>query len=510
MLIGGKRVWGNLASKIAALKELPSGFKDYTPQKDLSYLDEASENYKEFEKTQELFYKLYVIYEQNKTYDQSEFQGIIGSLKNFLSKAEKNNNLPEQAFFNGVIGFWHSLLGNKKEAINYQIKSGDLYTECSDNMTAINRFIFAYNLGVPEYLLKKDCKNLRDKIANLWVERHGEKKDHNAYRVEQREIGFSSEEKIGTDNIKSCICVIIRDQITKKTALAHIDDGTYINSFEKIFERLPDRSSSNELPLECKIIGGTKFAGNESDFKNTSQKNLTNVIKFLDNKRVNVLSTDILDENQATSVVVDPKTFNIKFNSPAKNPKELARYSFIGAKYTDLQVSFDFTISKDVAPVLFDRNTISGLKEKGTKSEKELLDLLIKNNYPEIAIPNKITETITTTKQLYEVQNYLKSKVADKAKQLSFDSTKQLEECFKTLENVPVHVGVNSDKCNKELFDFIDNNLFKRDNQQVSLDLEGLNNFNFSKSPIDLIEAGAEKQSFQAKHRKRSEESRAV
>jgi hypothetical protein len=76
--------------------------------------------------------------------------------------------------------------------------------------------------------------------------------DKDAYRVEQREVGFSDKEKIGTDNLQQCIAIIVHDPKTKKTALAHFDRGTDPQSIsEDVIDKFP---RGNKLDLY--LVGG--------------------------------------------------------------------------------------------------------------------------------------------------------------------------------------------------------------------------------------------------------------
>ncbi|MBA8667553.1 hypothetical protein H1Q59_06595 [Holosporaceae bacterium 'Namur'] len=92
-----------------------------------------------------------------------------------------------------------------------------------------------------------------------------------AIRVEQNEVGFSDSTPIGTDNIQSCIVLIIRDPISKKTALAHISNATEIDSIRKIFQHLPN----NEV--EIGIIGGRR----EHQIKQEVDANVKKILSIL-------------------------------------------------------------------------------------------------------------------------------------------------------------------------------------------------------------------------------------
>ena len=73
-----------------------------------------------------------------------------------------------------------------------------------------------------------------------------------AYRVEGGEVGFSAKEPIGTDNTHDCIVVMLRDPITKKTALAHITG----NNTEESLKVLWDGMTQSGSPIEMRLLGG--------------------------------------------------------------------------------------------------------------------------------------------------------------------------------------------------------------------------------------------------------------
>jgi tetratricopeptide (TPR) repeat protein len=70
------------------------------------------------------------------------------------------------------------------------------------------------------------------------------KVDYEAVRVEQHEVGFSTQ-KIGTDNIQQCVAVILHDPITKKTALAHIDRFTDTKSLADVIAKFSPGTKLN-------------------------------------------------------------------------------------------------------------------------------------------------------------------------------------------------------------------------------------------------------------------------
>ena len=135
--------------------------------------------------------------------------------------------------------------------------------------------------------------------------------DLEAVRVEQHEVGFSSDQKIGTDNIMQCVVVIIRDPDTNKTALAHVDVYTtdLKSSMQEIMEKFPQNKT-----LEVSLIGGRDTSSEHSGF------NLNNVRTELSKYNVNIKHSDVWNHRAhiPSAIVFDPVTGKLENAVPGK------------------------------------------------------------------------------------------------------------------------------------------------------------------------------------------------
>ena len=112
-------------------------------------------------------------------------------------------------------------------------------------------------------------RNLLDQVKN-YSSLKQEAVDNRAYWVDQREVGYLTEDeinkgnvRIGTNNIQQCVAVIIDggDKEGKRlVALAHVDKNTTKKSLEKVFEKFGVEENTT---LKIKLYGAIDL----SDFK---------------------------------------------------------------------------------------------------------------------------------------------------------------------------------------------------------------------------------------------------
>jgi len=189
-----------------------------------------------------------------------------------------------------------------------------------------------------------------------------------AHRVEGGEVGFSDKEPIGTDNTHDCVTVMLRDPITKKTALAHIGGDTTEESLQTLWEGMTQSGAT----IEMRLLGGRQLPIDvpENDPAYSYKKknndiarwNVEKVVRFFKDKPVNVLSADILTPDQPAVVVVDPKTFAITEKVPGKhNPNAYVNGLMVlytgnfleegPSGHNPLMAAFDLTKSPERNPV---------------------------------------------------------------------------------------------------------------------------------------------------------------
>jgi chemotaxis receptor (MCP) glutamine deamidase CheD len=342
--------------------------------------------------------------------------------------------------------------------------------------------------------LRLMLRPLRKRSSDIHSEYKGEGIEPDAYRVEQREVGFSSKELMGTDNLRACICLIIRDPITHKTALAHIDAGADIESLELIFERLPKRIPP-EQPLEAKIVGvsaDTLSVGGDK----TSQANLQKVINFLNKRHVEVISADIAQPDQQTSVIVDPETFNLDERSPGKNNfnKEIATAKSYLSLNKPLNLAFDLTSTDKRTAILLTRENISNIKYNYIgKTERQIYNQFSKDFNYGAHMPVLIEGMVSLAENYQKEVEWLEEKLLDKIvklsrKGISFSDSEE-QAILKVLSDCPIHVGKGAKNANRPLGEFIEYSLFDTKDMSVRVNLEGLQQFQFPPQPFEALES---------------------
>jgi len=353
---------------------------------------------------------------------------------------------------------------------------------------------------------RQRLRPLRKQSINIAHKRNGESGNPKAYRVEQGEIGFSSDQPIGTDNVNDCICIIIRDPNTQKTALAHVDVATDIQSLQNVFDRLPTNS-----PLQARLIGA-RFADDPNtqnfEFKN-SIKNIKKISGFLGNHNIEVLSADLLNQEQPTSIVVDPKTFEITEEiADIKNPNMYLSNAkpIVKSWGTPLHIAFDLTVSKERVPVILNKSAVKTLRNRYVgKTDDQIYEYFDKNyQFSDKQFPNVVEHVILLAEAYENSLEYILDKLNKKIISLAENgieiSNYSKYMAIETIQNGEIHLGEGAELANQPLVDFIENKLFTiRDDMYIS-DINGLSNFHFPEQPYEMIEKSIKNpESFQAK-----------
>ena len=312
MLINGKIVQDKDIS--SALNELNSSFPDY---KEYKY---EIVNPKIDEKGQINFDEALSIYQNNKDFYNmevthqriAEMHKTAGSLNEYKLKQKalldqskqtpKDERKELQASF--ALASIAKLEGNIKDSVNY-------YSDC--------------------YKLQQG------------------KVDYQAYNIEQKEVGYSDQEKIGTTNIQQCVVVIVRDPKTNKTALAHVDKFTNPESLGKVMEQFPDTE------LDVMLVGGRDRNPGE-DHITTSDNNIKKIVeKLKEYENINIKSADIAGKKSPSAIVVDPQSGKIENATPGKpDPTLYTRSARLNLTEDQLNYAFDLTKSKEIPQVKFD------------------------------------------------------------------------------------------------------------------------------------------------------------
>ena len=298
-----------------------------------------------------------------------------------------------------------------------------------------------------------------------------------AYRIEQGEAGFSDNAPVGTDHFYDCVGLIIRDPVTHKTAVAHIDRYTDEKSLERIFERMPAGQ------LDAVLLGARFGPGStkEQSAKNDSQENVQKVLRFLAGKNVNIVASRIYDEDQPDAVVVNPETFEITPAEPKKDNPDIdlvyPKLSLTGTGQ-QLRVAYDLTQSDKHLPMLLNGTEVKALNEMGKTKED------ISNWYQNVRgfNPGASDYFSGKTPELQAAYEHSVSRLEtaiDEAavKNNAAPDARQRQAITDTLRTLPLYVGENADLANQALADFIEQGLFKKGSDgSVEIDMAGLKN----------------------------------
>lgn len=352
-------------------------------------------------------------------------------------------------------------------------------------------------------------REIRARHSALFPYRHNEAPDKEAYRIEQGELGFSAEQKIGTDYVQDCICVIIRDPVTRKTALAHVDAATDVESLDEAFNRLPEHA---DTPLQVKLAGaryGAEGASNAKGHEN-SRSNIQRITDYLDTRDVEIVSAQIQELEQPNSIVVDPLTFTIEERFPAiENPDALVaatrpRYE---ERNRPLHVALDLTVSTVRAAVLLGRPaaTLVNAHYAGRSDEEICAGFYEGACLGDIKTPRFIEETIALVHAYEESIATLKHAVSEKLDALKSDGAKvKRHHCADVealLRECPIHVGEGAAKANQPIVEIIQNALFSVEDREVAIHADVLKDFAFAPNhAYAVIEGQYKDKSFQAKY----------
>ncbi|WPY01605.1 hypothetical protein Trichorick_01519 (plasmid) [Candidatus Trichorickettsia mobilis] len=163
-------------------------------------------------------------------------------------------------------------------------------------------------------LISKGSINFEDYIKKndqVYILDHQNKTDAKAYWVDQREVGFITQEdidkkiKVGTDNVQQCVVVMINgyDQEGKKlAALAHVDRFTNPESLRTVL-----KSFSQNKDMSISLYGGR----DQNNQKNISDSNIDVVLATIEQQgfkdKINKSSWKLLgNPGTCAEVIFDP------------------------------------------------------------------------------------------------------------------------------------------------------------------------------------------------------------
>jgi hypothetical protein len=505
MLIGGKPVDGNdVESVISALNSLPTGFSSRNiASRKFTYKSS------EAEKSNQLGMKAWNEWDESS--DSPLLQRAADHFQRAAELSEEAGDLRAHAQNRNNYG-WAMVSADTPEKAIPAFESACAIYQQQEMTNLLFEALGGLHRAMLDTVHAKEAQGLTDEAAELRAQlrpvrqrslqlfsaRKGEGQDFGAYRIEQGELGFSAKQKIGTDNVNDCICIILQNPATQKTALAHIDSDTNIHSLEQVFARLEGDFSSqkNNQKLQARIIGACYDADSGQSMANIkSRRNLENSIRFLNERHVDVLSAVILDKNQPTSIVVDPATFTVAEKSPGIPNPDMHIANMKPCTITwgkPLQTVIDLTVSDERAAVYFSRSAIANIRRLHEKQSEEPIYHMFSNYAPQ-QLPCVVEGMVLLSEAYQHESGRLKEKLIAKVLQLaetgSIVPAYEVDRAVFALSDCPLHLGQGAEKANAALERVIDRDVFKVTGKTVVTDIASLQRFEFPVQPYDALEA---------------------
>ncbi|WP_339047634.1 hypothetical protein [Candidatus Mesenet endosymbiont of Phosphuga atrata] len=190
----------------------------------------------------------------------------------------------------------------------------------------------------PDFLISNqqngDFKNIKGKSDHIFS-RENRISDKEAYRINQGNVGFISNGKIGTNDVYDCVALIIQDKKSKKTALAHITTSTNQKFLPNILSYMPVGEK------EVIMVGGQYMSGKYNvryilsvlakyQYDISIDKSYVCDSRYVHDKSWNFCEACYILNTRCGNVTVDTSNLEISCNFPARSlPKiEGVPYSF--------------------------------------------------------------------------------------------------------------------------------------------------------------------------------------
>ena len=351
--------------------------------------------------------------------------------------------------------------------------------------------------------LQAEFESVIAQSTDLWPRRLNEPLRTDAHRVEQGEIGFSANEPMGTDNVCDCLAVIVRDPVTKKTALAHVDAATGHGALKDVFDRMP-KPGPQDPPLQVRLVGSSQTTNPNA------KRNLSRVISSLQDQHVDILSADVLNEKAPSTFVVDPKTFEVKEAFPARDNPD--RYIATGIKLVTtandnagLRVAFDLTASPERAAIPVTERQAQQIEGAFMDAGPLNLHHCYAHMYEGISpiLPTKIEMSrqlgVAYKEALAPLLAACEAKM-DQAAENGLPITDAVRErMIGTLKDVGLHIGAHAERANQPLMDYLQGDFLSADGHDVTASAHHLREFTFDKQPFAAIERESGQSSFQSR-----------
>lgn len=190
--------------------------------------------------------------------------------------------------------------------------------------------------------------------------------DPRAHRVEEGEAGFSSTDPIGTDNVSQCLTLFVQEPVSKRTGVVHIDYENNLTTLRDFFSQFPSQ------PLQARVVGA-RF-----DQDPRSAENISNIMRAIRNRRVDIISADVWGGDSGPSAaVVDPQSFEIREAVPTReNPNRHISnaITLFSRQNKPILTDFDLDVSTERAPTLMPEGTAALLRQYYIGKDAEEID----------------------------------------------------------------------------------------------------------------------------------------
>ena len=267
-------------------------------------------------------------------------------------------------------------------------------------------------------------------------------------------MGFSSSERIGTDNISQHLVIVARDPVTFNTGLVHLDG--LVKPDGKVDYKMLDKTLSqffrNFPPnrLEVRLIGAMHTISRRS------MTSLTGVMTYLATKNINVISADVLDgPSGPAAFVVDPQSFTISEKvamKPTVNAAIGDAVILIGEPTKPLPIQFDFTRSTERAPILLNKDVLHHIRSNHLLTMNEAA---LEKHFGKMSDRPLVVEHMLALLEVYRTQWDALSKTLDGVLRGQGVDAKNAGLAHKLLEQQSFYVGEHATEANAPLHQWI-------------------------------------------------------
>lgn len=336
-----------------------------------------------------------------------------------------------------------------------------------------------------------ELQRARRQASKLFRNQRGELVDEAAYRVEQGEVGYTIDQRIGTDSLAQCISPIMQNTDTKMTALAHIDFGCDVGSIDDVLRRLGYDGSGP--PISLRLVGGNNANTSSNDAVNqkmasNATNNVVRLLTHLQKRNINIISSDILDGEQPISVVVDPHNFSLHEAVPGKENPDFflaqGRALLFYGEGRPLFDAFDLSKSVDRNPIYINHRLVQALHPMSKFSIEQLYDMCVKGDGMVDAIVGEQVEAVKSLASEFRKAVVVRiGKVSERLDELQeqgfvFDDP-SIKRIVTAVSELPVFVGKQSGGMNLPLLSFLRHDFIRVINNGNNLwvDAGGLSQF---------------------------------